>query len=78
MWVAGEVERVHQSRRGHLYFELVEKGAGDRIVGKLDAVLWRSTYQRVQRQLRSSGQEIREGLTMRCRGGVESSELARR
>lgn len=71
VWVAGEVERVHQSQRGHLYFELVEKGAGDRLVGKLDAVAWRTSHQRIQRVLQASGQAIREGLALRCRGRVD-------
>ena len=29
VWVAGEVQRLRPSGRGHLYFELVEKGEGD-------------------------------------------------
>jgi len=71
VWVAGEVQRVHESRRGHLYFELVEKGDADEIVGKLDAVLWRSDHQRVRRILAGSDQTIAEGLEMRCRGNVD-------
>ena len=71
MWVAGEVERLRRSQRGHLYFELVEKGRGDRIVGKLDAVVWRTAYQRISRLLRSGGQELRDGLTIRCRARVD-------
>ena len=71
VWVVGEVERVRRSQRGHLYFELVEKGVGDRIVGKLDGVVWRSQYQRLRRRLRRSGQEIVNGLTMRCRARVD-------
>lgn len=71
VWVAGEVARARQSRAGHLYFELVEKGAGDEIVGKLDAVVWRGNYLRVRRWLGAHGQEIRDGVTMRCRGRVD-------
>ncbi len=71
LWVAGEVQRVKESARGHLYFELVEKGAGDEIVAKLDCVVWRTEHQRVRRLLAESGQAIAEGLTMRCRGGVD-------
>lgn len=62
---------MRQSQRGHLYFELVEKGAGDEIVGKLDAVIWRSHFLRIRRWLGANGQEIRDGLTMRCRGRVD-------
>jgi len=71
VWVAGEVQRVHESRRGHLYFELVEKGDEDEIVGKLDAVVWRSDLQRIRRLLADSDQSIAEGLEMRCRGNVD-------
>lgn len=71
MWVAGEVARVRRSQRGHLYFELVEKGRGDRIVGKLDAVIWRSAYERIRRRVEAHGQEIRDGLTIRCRARVD-------
>lgn len=71
VWVAGEVQRVHESRPGHLYFELVEKGDADEIVGKLDAVIWRSDHQRIRRLLAGSDQSISEGLEMRCRGNVD-------
>jgi hypothetical protein len=40
--VVGEVQRPRLAQRGHLYFELVEKGQRDTIIGKLDAVLWRT------------------------------------
>jgi len=69
--VAGEVNRVRASQRGHLYFELVEKGDDDQIVGKLEAVAWRSDHQRIRQQLAGAGLEISEGQTIRCRGGVD-------
>ncbi len=71
MWVVGEVQRRRPSRRGHLYFELVEKGAGDRIVGKLDAVLWRTAHLRVSRRLAASDQEIADGQEIRCLGRLD-------
>ena len=71
IWVAGEVHRVREHRRGHLFFELVEKGDGDDVVAKLDCVVWASDHQQVRRLLAGSGQAIAEGLTMRCRGGVD-------
>jgi exodeoxyribonuclease VII large subunit len=71
IWVAGEVNRVRASQSGHLYFELVEKGEDDQIVGKLEAVAWRSDHQRIRQQLASAGLEITEGQTIRCRGGVD-------
>jgi exodeoxyribonuclease VII large subunit len=71
VWVAGEAQRVRPSQRGHLYFELVEKGRGDEIVGKLEAVIWKSDLARIERLLKGSDQKIGEGMQVRCRGGVD-------
>ncbi len=62
---------MRSSRNGHLYFELIEKGRGDRIVGKLDSVLWRSQHQRVRRTLAKSGQSIADGQQIRCWGRLD-------
>lgn len=70
-WVAGEVQRVRRSQRGHLYFELAEKGAGDEIAAKLDAVIWRTDLERISRLLAASGQSISEGVDLRCRAAVD-------
>lgn len=69
--MAGEVNRVRVTQRGHLYFELIEKGDRDQIEGKLEAVVWRSDHQRIRQQLAKAGLEIVEGQTIRCRGGVD-------
>lgn len=69
--MAGEVNRVRVSQRGHLYFELIEKGDNDQIEGKLEAVAWRTDHQRIRQQLAKAGLEIGEGQTIRCRGGVD-------
>ena len=37
----------------------------------MEAVVWRSDYQRVRQQLAKAGLEIAEGQTIRCRGGVD-------
>ncbi|HUP24844.1 MAG TPA: exodeoxyribonuclease VII large subunit, partial [Thermoanaerobaculia bacterium] len=71
IWVAGEVQRVKESQRGHLYFELVEKGDGDEVLAKVDCVVWRTDHDRVRRQLAGAGQAMAEGVTVRCRGGVD-------
>ncbi|HVS03606.1 MAG TPA: exodeoxyribonuclease VII large subunit [Thermoanaerobaculia bacterium] len=71
VWVVGEVQRLRASRNGHVYFELVEKGQGDEIVGKIDGVIWRTDFQRVRRLLSETGQELRDGVDLRCRGRVE-------
>lgn len=63
--------RPRLSQRGHFYFELVEKGRGDSVVGKLDAVVWRSAYERIRRRLQASGQEIRDGVDIRCRARLD-------
>lgn len=69
--MAGEVNRVRVSQRGHLYFELIEKGDNDQIEGKLEAVAWRTDHQRIRQQLATAGLEISEGQTIRCRVGVD-------
>ena len=58
VWVAGEVNRIRQHRSGHFYFELIEKGDDDQIVGKLEAVAWRNDYAKIRRILAASEQVI--------------------
>jgi exodeoxyribonuclease VII large subunit len=70
-WVQGEIHRPRASARGHLYFELVEKGQGDSIVGKVDAVLWRSDHDRVKRQLARADQRLTDGIAIRCFGRID-------
>jgi len=71
LWVAGEVQRLRRSQRGHVYFELVEKDDGDGVKAKLDAVVWRSDAQRVDSILAASDQVLAEGMEIRCRGGID-------
>ena len=71
VWVVGEVNRVRHPRSGHLYFELVEKGDADEIVGKLEAVAWRRDHQAIQRTLMENDLELAEGVEIRCRGSVD-------
>jgi exodeoxyribonuclease VII large subunit len=71
VWVAGEAQRVRPSARGHVYFELVEKGERDEIVGKLDAVIWKGEYLRIQRLLAASQQKLVDGVQIRCRGSLD-------
>lgn len=70
-WIRGEVHRPRSSARGHLYFELVEKGEGDRIVGKIDAVAWRRDHERIRRQLARSDQRLDDGVAVRCFGQID-------
>jgi exodeoxyribonuclease VII large subunit len=70
VWVAGEIHRLRRSRPGHLYFELVEKGRGDRIVGRLECALFRGDLMKVR--ARGGGDEVlAEGREVRCRGNVD-------
>jgi exodeoxyribonuclease VII large subunit len=71
VWVVGEMHRIRPSAKGHLYFELVEKGAQDDIVGRLEGVIFRSDLVRVKAILRRSGMELLEGRDLRCRGSVD-------
>jgi exodeoxyribonuclease VII large subunit len=71
VWVAGEMHRIRPSRGGHLYFELVEKGAHDDIVGRIEGVIFRRDLDRVGRLLRRSGQDLAEGREVRCRGAID-------
>jgi exodeoxyribonuclease VII large subunit len=69
--VTGEVNRVRDHRSGHCYFELIEKGSGDDIVGKLESVAWRAIYRQIRLQLEETGQTLVEGQQIRCRGQVD-------
>lgn len=71
VWVVGEAQRVRPSQRGHLYFELVEKGERDEIVGKLEGVIWKGDLLRVRRVLGASGQQLRDGMQVRVRGSLD-------
>jgi exodeoxyribonuclease VII large subunit len=71
VWVAGEVQRLTARPNGHRYFELVEKGEDDAVVGKLDAVIWKGDFLRIAPVLTRHGQALAEGLAMRCRVAVD-------
>ena len=71
IWVSGEVQRLSESRAGHVYMELVEKGENEQIIGKLDAVIWRSALRRIRPVLASTGQELADGQEIRCRSRVD-------
>jgi len=71
VWVVGEAQRVRPSARGHVYFELVEKGERDEIVGKLDAVIWKGDFLKISRLLGASQQRLVDGVQIRCRGSLD-------
>ncbi len=61
------MQRLRPSQRGHHYFELIEKGAGDEVLAKLEAVAWRRDFERIRRSLAADGQKLSEGHAIRCR-----------
>lgn len=69
--MSGELHRGRRSQNGHFYFELVEKGRGDEIVGKLDAVIWRKDFERVARILAAAEQRLEDGQQLRCYGQLD-------
>jgi exodeoxyribonuclease VII large subunit len=71
VWVAGELQRLVSRANGHRYFELVEKGDGDEIVGKLDAVVWKRDFAQIAPVLARHGQALVEGIALRCRVTVD-------
>lgn len=68
VWIAGEVQRLRPAARGQIYFELVEKGRGDRVQAKLDCVIWADDRPKVEAVLREAGVELSEGVVLRCAG----------
>lgn len=71
VWLTGEVARYRPSQAGHHYFDLIEKGDDDRIVGTLSAVIWRGEWARIRPVLDRAGQRLAEGLAVRCRVSVD-------
>ncbi|MEO8274586.1 MAG: exodeoxyribonuclease VII large subunit [Thermoanaerobaculia bacterium] len=71
VWVAGEIQRYKASPAGHHYFDLVEKGDGDKIVGVLSAVVWKGEFLRLRAALDRAGARLADGQKVRCRVGVD-------
>ncbi len=58
VWVGGEISNLRRSQAGHVYFTLKDAEA------QLNAVIWRSTAQRLRF-------ELENGLEVICQGAVE-------
>lgn len=71
VWVIGEVSRHKASASGHHYFDLVEKGDGDRVVGTLAAVVWRGEWARIRAALDRMGGRLEDGVAVRCRVALD-------
>lgn len=67
LWVVGSVARLRRHSNGHWYFELIEKGPRDQVVGRLDAVVWARDRWRVEAALGQSRVELADGIEARCR-----------
>ena len=72
VWVRGEVQNLTRRSSGHTYFAIVEKaGQGDRIVGRLDVVLFRDDRRAVDRAIAEvPGAELADDVDVRIRGRV--------
>jgi exodeoxyribonuclease VII large subunit len=72
LWVRGEVQNLKRSSAGHTYFTLVEKaGRGDRIVARLDVVLFRDDRRSVDRALAAvPGAELGDDVEVRICGRI--------
>ncbi|MEO8197432.1 MAG: exodeoxyribonuclease VII large subunit [Thermoanaerobaculia bacterium] len=71
VWVAGEIQRYKASPAGHHYFDLVEKGEGDKVVGVLSAVVWKGEFLRLRAALERAGARLADGQKVRCRVSVD-------
>jgi exodeoxyribonuclease VII large subunit len=72
VWVRGEVQNLKRSGAGHTYFTIVEKaGRGDRVVARLDVVLFRDDRRAVDRAIAEiPGAELCDDVDVRVRGRV--------
>ncbi len=72
VWVRGEVQNLKRSSAGHTYFAVVEKaGRGDRVLARLDVVLFRDDRRAVDRALAEvPGAELGNDVEVRIRGRV--------
>ncbi len=72
IWVEGEVSRLKIApNKGHIYFELIEKGEGDEILAKIDAVIWKSNWTNIKRKLGEYSSNFKEGMSVRVQGTLD-------
>jgi exodeoxyribonuclease VII large subunit len=72
VWVRGEVQNLKRSGAGHTYFTIVEKaGRGDRVVARLEVVLFRDDRRAVDRAIAEiPGAELCDDVEVRVCGRV--------
>ncbi len=73
LWVRGEIQGLHRSPAGHLYFDLIEPGARGRgNDAKLGTVAFRGPLRGIEAVLRKvGGLKMEDGIEVRIRGTVD-------
>ncbi|MGC9151323.1 MAG: exodeoxyribonuclease VII large subunit [Microbacter sp.] len=77
IWVRAEISELRENANGHCFLELIEKDkATDRIVAKMKASIWASTYQLLKAYFESVvGESLKSGFTVLAFCNVEFHEV---
>lgn len=77
VWIRAEISELQERLNDHAYFELIEKDPNsDRIVAKLKATCWGSTYRLIKPFFESStGERLASGMKILVACTVEFHEL---
>lgn len=71
VWVEGEISGPRESR-GHVYFDLVDRGDDGRVSAKASIALWNRTRPTIEEKLREAGSiRLEEGVRVRILGPLE-------
>ena len=71
VWVDGEISGPRESR-GHVYFDLVDRGEDGRVSAKVSIALWSRTRPKIEEKLRDAGSiRLQEGVRVRILGPLE-------
>lgn len=74
-WVIAEIADIKQAASGHVYMELVEK-SGNRMVAKLQAVIWANTFLNIRQQFGSDTRLLlKKGNKVLIKGKVDFHEV---
>jgi len=77
IWVRAEISELRENATGHCYLEFIEKDkATDRIVAKMKATIWASTYKLLKAYFESViGESLKPGFTVLTSCNVEFHEV---
>lgn len=77
VWVLAEISELRENANGHCYLELIEKDkATDRIVAKMKATIWASTYRLLKAYFESVvGESLKPGFMVLTSCTVEFHEV---